>query len=61
VSIEIALGSFVWGPGQIVDLPVSPQYYEVTGTDKVPDLKGRHPTYRITLQKAMKTLPEVMP
>lgn len=57
VAKYVALGSYVWGPGKIADLPASPTYYEVVGTQKVPDLKSRHPAYQITLQKASGTLP----
>lgn len=57
VGTEVLLGSYVWGPGQITDLPTEPKYLEVVGTEKIPDIKGRHPTYRITLQKASETLP----
>ena len=54
---EVLLGSYVWGPGKIEDLPGSPQYYEVIGVQKISDVKGRHPHYRASLQKASKTLP----
>lgn len=60
VGIEINLGSFVWGPGKIRDLPTSPTYFEVTATSKTPDIKGRHYSHQVTLQKASKTLPEVV-
>ena len=60
VAKEIALGSIIWGPGKITDLPSSPIYFEVTSISKTPDLKGRHPAYRVTLQKASKTLPELV-
>lgn len=60
VGVNVALGSYVWGPGKIADLPSSPTYFEVIGVEQTPDLKGRHPTYVITLQKASKTLPEVV-
>lgn len=60
VGSEVVLGSYVWGPGKIDELPSDPTYFEVVGVSKTPDLKGRHPVYRITLQKASKTLPEVV-
>lgn len=60
VSQEIALGSYVWGNGKIADLPSSPVYFEVVGRSKTPDIKGRHPAYSIVLQKASKTLPELV-
>lgn len=53
----IPLGSYLWGPGRLADLPSSPQYYEVINSQKFPDIKGRNPAYRVTLQKASKTLP----
>ena len=60
VGQEIALGSYVWGPGKIEDLPASPVYLEVIGRSNTPDLKGRHPVYTINLQKASGTLPELV-
>ena len=60
VGIEVVLGSFVWGPGKIADLPASPTYFEVIASSKVPDLKGRHYSYNISLQKASKTLPDLV-
>ena len=57
VSQQVSIGSYVWGPGKVVEVPDSPQYYEVVGSQVIQDVKGRHPTYRISLQKASKTLP----
>lgn len=59
VAKTVALGSYVWGPGKITALPTEPSYFEVVGIQKITDLKGRHPHYRITLQRASKTLPEL--
>jgi hypothetical protein len=59
VGQDIGLGSFVWGPGRVRDLPASPQYYEVVGKQKVPDVKGRNYAYIVNLQKASKTLPDL--
>lgn len=60
VSREVPLGSIIWGPGKIADLPDTPQYYEVVSVSKTPDVKGRHPGYVLSLQKASKSLPEVV-
>lgn len=60
IGRSFAVGSYVWGPGKIADLPVNPQYYEITGFDETPDLKARHPAYVASLQKASKTLPTVV-
>jgi hypothetical protein len=59
VAKQVALGSYV-ARGKIADLPTSPQYFEVVGIDEISDVKGRHTSYRLTLQKASKTLPEVV-
>jgi hypothetical protein len=60
VGEYIPLGSYVWGPGKIVDLPSNPVYLEVVGSGKTPDINGNHPFYQISLQKASQTLPEVV-
>jgi hypothetical protein len=60
VGVEVGLGSFVWGPGKIRDLPSNPTYFEVVASSKTPDIKGRHPSYSVSLQKASQTLPEVV-
>jgi len=59
VNQAIALGSYVWGEGKITDLPDNPQYWEVVGYSQVPDLKGRHYAYQLTLQKVSKELPDL--
>ena len=59
VGQEVQLGSYIWGPGKIKDLPAAPVYFEVVGKDKTPDLKSRHYSHRVSLQKASKTLPEL--
>ena len=60
VNTDVPLGSYVWGPGKIADLPSEPQYWEVVGRSKTPDLKNRHPSYQITLRKASKSLPDLV-
>lgn len=60
VGIEVNLGSFVWGPGKIAELPSNPKYFEVVATSKTPDIKGRHHSHQVTLQKASSTLPGVV-
>jgi len=60
VNREIPLGSYVWGPGRIGDVPSSPTYWEVKGYSKTPDINGNYPVYRIILIKASQTLPEVV-
>ncbi len=59
VGEYVPLGSYVWGPGKIEDLPEKPVYLEVTSSENTPDLKGRHPFYSVSLQKASKGLPEL--
>ena len=59
IGQEVPIGSYVWGPGKIADLPSSPTYYEVVYIAKTPDLKGRHHAYVASLQKASGTLAEV--
>ena len=59
IGEEVPLGSYVWGPGLIEDMPDDPEYYEVIGTRMAYDLKGKNPHHRITLQKASKTLLQV--
>ena len=64
VGVEVKLGSIVWGPGKIKDLPNNPRslptYFEVVASSKTPDIKGRHPSYSVTLQKASKVLPDLV-
>ena len=60
VGKEVKLGSIVWGPGRIKDLPNNPTYFEVVASSKTPDVKSRHSAYMITLQKASKTLPQLV-
>lgn len=60
VGIDVPVGSYVWGAGKIADLPSKPVYLEVVGRAVTPNLKNRHPTYVLTLQKASQTLPTVV-
>lgn len=60
VGSQVALGSYVSGPHKLAELPDEPVYLEVVGSQKIPDLKGRHPAYILSLQKASKTLPTVV-
>jgi len=57
---EVKLGSYVWGPGKIADLPDEPTYYEVIAKEDTPDIKGVYYSHRVTLQKASKVLLEVV-
>lgn len=59
VGEYVPLGSYVWGPGRIADLPAKPQYLEVISSEHTTDLKGRHPYNSVSLQKASKGLPEI--
>jgi hypothetical protein len=51
VGQHIPLGSKIWGPGTLKDVPEDAVYLEVVATREVPDLKGKHPARRVTLQK----------
>lgn len=60
VGESVPLGSYVWGPGTISELPAEPVYLEVVGSGNTPDINGDYPFYSISLQKASKTLPTVV-
>jgi hypothetical protein len=59
IAKAVPLGSYI-AKGKIADLGSSPTYFEVVAINKIEDIKGRHPVYNLTLQKASKTLAETV-